>query len=130
MLSGRSFIIGFMVALLLGSVFLGGYALGERRSPLAEASGPEFALLPEVQSILDRSFMGETPEPQAREYAAIHGLVSAYKDRFTVFVEPANREVERDDLRGHFGGIGAYLSRNDAGDMVVTVMRDRPAAKA
>ena len=38
--------------------------------------------------------------------------------------------MERDELRGHFGGIGAYLGRNEAGDMQVTVMRDRPAAKA
>jgi hypothetical protein len=107
--SRRSFVIGFMAALILAGVFLGGYALGERQGLTAEASGPAFALLPEVQSILDRSFMGETPEPQAREYAAIHGLVSAYKDRFTVFVEPAPREMERRPA-GPFRRDQAYLA--------------------
>ena len=33
-------------------------------------------------------------------------------------------------MAGHFGGIGAYMSRNEAGDLVVSVMRDRPAARA
>jgi len=33
-------------------------------------------------------------------------------------------------LRGHFGGIGAQLGRDDAGDMTLTVIRDRPAARA
>jgi carboxyl-terminal processing protease len=38
--------------------------------------------------------------------------------------------MERDELRGHFGGIGAYMSRNDAGDLLLTVIPDRPAARA
>jgi carboxyl-terminal processing protease len=33
-------------------------------------------------------------------------------------------------LAGHFGGIGANMGRNDAGDLVLTVIRDQPAAKA
>ena len=35
-----------------------------------------------------------------------------------------------DELAGHFGGIGAYMTRNEAGDLVLTVIPDRPAAKA
>ncbi len=119
-----------MAVVILGAVFLGGYLLGEHRGPLAEASGAGFHILPEVQAILGERFMGEIPTAEAQERSAIRGLVSAYNDRFTVYVEPVSREMERDELRGHFGGIGAYLGRNEAGDMQVMVMRDRPAAKA
>ena len=38
--------------------------------------------------------------------------------------------MERDELAGHFGGIGAYMTRNEADDLVLTVIPDRPAAKA
>ena len=38
--------------------------------------------------------------------------------------------MERDELAGHFGGIGAYMTRNDAEDLVVIVIPDRPVAKA
>ncbi len=51
-------------------------------------------------------------------------------DPYTVFVEPVAREIERDELRGHFGGIGAYMGRDEAGNVVLTTMRDRPAARA
>ncbi len=121
---------GLVAVVILGAVFLSGYLLGGRRGSPAEASGAGFHILPEVQAILDERFMGEIPNAEAQERSAIRGLVSAYNDRFTVYVEPVSREMERDELRGHFGGIGAYLGRNEAGDMQVTVMRDRPAAKA
>ena len=38
--------------------------------------------------------------------------------------------MERDELAGHFGGIGAYMTRNEAGALVLTTIPDRPAAKA
>jgi len=57
-------------------------------------------------------------------------MVASYGDPYTIFVEPGPREMERDDLRGHFGGIGAYMGRDEQGLLVLTVMRDRPAARA
>ncbi len=125
----RGLVIVLVAGGILGGVFLAGYALGDRRPSRAEA-GAEFDILWTVRDLLDRSFIGETPAPQVQAYGAAHGLVAAYDDPYTIFVEPAPREIERDELRGQFGGIGAYMARNDAGDLVVTVMRDRPAARA
>jgi carboxyl-terminal processing protease len=126
----RRFGIGLLAVMVLGAVFLSGYVLGQHRGPLAEAASSGMRVLAEVQAILDSNFMGDIPAADVQERSAIRGLVSAYNDRFTVYVEPVSREIERDELRGHFGGIGAYLGRNEAGDMQITVMRDRPAAKA
>ena len=125
----RWLIVGLTVALLVGSIFASGYLLGNRHVARAEANA-EFDILWTVQGILDRSFIGDIPSAQQQAYGAAHGLVAAFDDPYTVFVEPAPREMERDELAGHFGGIGAYMSRNEAGELVVTVMRDRPAAKA
>lgn len=126
----RAFALGFMAALILSAVFMGGYWLGGRNHSTAEAGGAEFSVLGDVRALLDSRFMGEIPSAQAQEYAAIDGLVSSFNDRYTAFIRPAPREMERDELRGHFGGIGAYLARSEAGDLELTVMRDRPAAKA
>ncbi len=126
----RTLVLSMIITLCLGAAFLGGYALGGRRGQNVKAQSFGFDLLYQVQDLLDREFIGKVPAQQAQVYGAIHGLVSSYNDPYTVFVEPASREVERDELRGHFGGIGAYLDRDKAGDMVVAVMRDRPAAKA
>ena len=125
----RGFAAVLVAAAVLGGVFVAGYTFGGRQPDRADA-GAAFDVLWTVRGLLDRSFVGEIPSAQAQAYGAAHGLTAAYADPYTVFVEPIAREIERDELRGQFGGIGAYMARNDAGDLVVTVMRDRPAARA
>ncbi|PKO22477.1 MAG: hypothetical protein CVU38_09290 [Chloroflexi bacterium HGW-Chloroflexi-1] len=126
----RFFASGVIIVLLLGAVFVGGYTLGEHRVQGAEADAPGFSVFWQVRDLLNRDFMGEAPPSQAQVYGATHGLVASYNDPYTIFVEPTPRQFERDELRGHFGGIGATLGRNDAGDLLLTVMPDRPAARA
>lgn len=125
----RTLASGIAAGLVVGGVFVGGYMLGTQRGAASGALG-DYNLLWTVRDLLDRSFIGDLPDSQAQVYGAVHGLVAAYNDPYTVFVEPAPREVERDELRGHFGGIGAYMARNEDGAVVITVMRDRPAARA
>jgi carboxyl-terminal processing protease len=125
----RGFALGLLVGLIVGAVFLGGYLLGTHSDAQAAGSA-DFATLWAVRDLLNRSFIGDPPTEQEQVFGATHGLVGSYEDPYTVFVEPARREVERDELRGEFGGIGAYLGRNEAGELIVTTMRDRPAARA
>lgn len=125
----RNALTGLLVLAALAGVFSAGFYLGSTRSARADDS-TEFASLWNVRSTLERTFIGEIPSVQRQAWGAARGLVSSYGDPYTVFVEPAAREVERDDLRGHFGGIGATLGRDAAGNLVLTVIRDRPAARA
>ena len=124
----RPFALSFGAVLFVGLVFIGGYLLGDHRS--ARAADPTFSVVHDVQNLLKTEFLGDVPSDQAQAYGAAHGLVESYKDPFTVFVEPAPRAIERAELAGHFGGIGANMGRNDAGELVLTVIRDQPAAKA
>jgi carboxyl-terminal processing protease len=127
---GWRWLLGSLVLILLiVGVFASGYWLGNRRVAHAEAD-TGFDVLWTVRAILDRSFIGEIPSAQQQAYGAAHGLVAAFNDPYTLFIEPAPREMERDELAGHFGGIGAYMTRNEAGDLVLTTIPDRPAAKA
>lgn len=65
-----------------------------------------------------------------REYGAIRGALATLNDRFTLFSEPQTRSVERDHMRGQFGGIGVSFARNDKGEVVLTPREDGPAAQA
>lgn len=80
--------------------------------------------------ILQRDFYDAQPSGQARTYGAIQGLTEAYNDPYTRFIEPEPRQREKEDLSGVFGGIGAWLTQDDTGQMVVDPMPDRPAEKA
>ena len=113
------------------TAFTAGVRYAQRTAGISASGGEtDDKLLWQVRGLLATKFIGEKPSSQVQMHGALRGLVSTYKDPYTVFIEPAPRRLERDEIRGAFGGIGAQLSRNDAADLVLTVIRDRPAARA
>ena len=116
-----------LLLILLGTLVLT-FAAGYSAYPLLHgASLPQPALLVqtlgskdmdvfwETWKLLDRDFYGEKPNSERRTYGAIRGLVESFNDQYTYFVEPIPRELERDELRGSFGGIGADIETGDDG---------------
>ena len=83
----------------------------------------------QVWDLLDRDFYGEKPAAQQRTYGAITGMVQSFGDPYTYFVGPQKRELERDELAGKFGGIGANVEQSDRG-YVIRPLADQPAALA
>lgn len=78
---------------------------------------------------IEQYFYGEVPSPQERTYGAIHATLELLGDPYTVFVEPQPRELERDRLRGSFGGVGVTLWRDATGQMVLYPHPDSPAER-
>ncbi|MGQ9584102.1 MAG: S41 family peptidase [Anaerolineae bacterium] len=99
--------------------------------PLPGSSMPDererFALFWEAWEILKKDYYGELPQGQAMPYAAIRGVLNVLGDPYTLLVEPSPREIEKDTLRGSFGGIGAWVSQREDGAIVLSPIRDRPA---
>lgn len=124
--------IGIAVATLIPLLtFVAGFAfhwyLTRDQIPIEAA---EFRVFWEAWHILDESFLGEDPSTVQRIYGAIRGLVQSYGDPYTIFVEPQPRQREREDLRGEFGGIGAWIIREEDGSYSLRPMPDMPAAQA
>ncbi len=86
-------------------------------------------LYQQVWTLLERDFYGEDPTLRERIYGSVHGLTQAYNDPYTYFVEPQPRQLERDQLRGSFGGIGAYIDPAEDG-FIVRPIAGQPAAAA
>lgn len=86
-------------------------------------------LFQQVWMLLERDFYGDSPSEEERLYGVVRGLTQAYGDPNTYFVEPQPRELERDRLRGSFGGVGAYIERDDLGYWL-RPMRSSPAIEA
>lgn len=89
-----------------------------------------FALFWEAWDILKHDFYGDLPQGQGLPYAAIRGVLAALNDPYTILVEPSPRELERDSLRGHFGGIGAWVKQRDDGAITLSPMRGQAAERA
>jgi carboxyl-terminal processing protease len=84
----------------------------------------------EAWHILDGDFYGELPSAQERTYGAVRELLVLLNDPYTTFVEPQPRELERDHMRGSFGGIGVDIWYNAESQMVLSPYPDSPAAEA
>ncbi len=135
----RLFLSTLAVSLLALVAFGAGYFLRDLQP--ADASGlvtegnPETSLIiqhelyQQVWDLLDAEFYGQDPSVEERLYGSVRGLAQAYNDPYTYFVEPEPRELERDQLRGRYGGIGAWIDRTDAGYRL-RPMDEQPAAKA
>jgi carboxyl-terminal processing protease len=92
---------------------------------------PDFGVLWEVWDLLERNFMGDLPSTQKVTYAAIRGVLAEVKDPHTVFVEPPQRQLEKDEHRGRFGGIGVWLYQRESDrSFMLTPMENGPAARA
>ncbi|MHB0987769.1 MAG: S41 family peptidase [Bellilinea sp.] len=89
-----------------------------------------FQLFNQVYDILEKNGLKPLPAAQFTEYEMIRGLVKAYDDPYTVFVEPSQHELESNQLKGKFGGIGAALQRDTLGTLRVYPYPNSPAAEA
>ncbi len=136
-MSGRTrelVVIGLIVALAI-SAFAAGYLVNEAvdiktGSVFAKGNDDSFDVYWEAWGRIQQSFLGELPSATEQTYAAIRGSLEELNDPYTVFVEPAVREQERDSLRGNFGGIGVNLVRDEAGNLVLSPIPGNPGEKS
>jgi len=90
-----------------------------------------FEVFWEVQDLLAKNFIGALPSAQKMTYAAIRGVLAELKDPHTVFIEPPQRQLEKDEHRGRFGGIGVWLYQRETDHQIVlTPQEGGPAARA
>jgi len=102
--------------------------LNKDNNPTTEAD--HFTVFWEAWHIVEKDFYGQLPTAQQMTYGAIRGVLTTLDDPYTIFVEPKPRRLEKDDLRGSFGGIGAWVSKREDGAIVLKPMEDKPAQRA
>jgi carboxyl-terminal processing protease len=92
---------------------------------------PEFEVFWEAWAFIEQEFYGEVPADQDRVYGAIRGMVNAYGDESTAFIEPGRAAIFREDVSGSFEGIGAAVRMDELGRLIIAEpFAGRPAAEA
>lgn len=128
----RNSAIVLLVVLMAGMAFAAGYLTNDfiaARAGTAQAAD-DFSLFWEAWARVESSYIDQLPAMKQVTYGAIRGALTVLDDPYTVFVEPPAREQERDSLRGNFGGIGANIARNEAGEVVLAPIAGNPAEQA
>ncbi|MBN1979312.1 MAG: S41 family peptidase [Anaerolineae bacterium] len=125
-------VLGLCLAVIYAAGF-GAYHLWERQYNPQRAvndSQKQMGAFWEAWRVLEQGYYGELPTEQERTYGAIREALVLLGDPYTIFVEPQPRELERDHMRGSFGGIGVDIWYDAKGQMVLSPYPDSPAAKA
>lgn len=74
-------------------------------------------------------FSAQAPSDANKVYGAIQGLVSSYKDPYTMFFPPQEAKLFNAQVKGSFGGIGVEVGIKDGVIMVIAPLKGSPAAK-
>ncbi len=106
------------------------FAAGYLTNDLVARAQAPFPLLSLAHEILSTRGITPLPADPALEYGMIRGMIEAYADPFTSFSEPAQHELQTNNLEGTFGGIGIRLERDPDGHAILYPFPDGPAARA
>jgi carboxyl-terminal processing protease len=127
----------FTAVVFMAGWFVGGYVLPPERASASIPVDATTSRVPERGALFDEAwsrvaenYVGTVPSTTLRDYGAIRGAVSTLNDKYSYFIEPQTRSVERDHMRGQFGGIGVSFEIIDGGDVLLTPRPDGAAQKA
>ncbi len=119
----RNILAIVMLVVLASSAFIAGYFTNDfvelQTGGTLVRQQDDFDIFWEAWDRIEESFIGELPVSRDKAYGAIRGSMANLDDPYTVFIEPVVRQEERQSLQGHFGGIGATLSRPEEGGAIV-----------
>lgn len=119
-----------MQFLVVGAAFLGGYLVNQWGTFKGAKASANFAVLDEAYQLLENNAVFPLPEPKKLEYGMIRGMITTVNEPYTVFVEPAQHELQSQRLQGKFGGIGVRIERDDQGNVHLFPLPNSPAVQA
>jgi carboxyl-terminal processing protease len=129
----RQFVLILTLLVLAGGI---GYRLGLQRSYLnnfSTSSAPkaDLSLFWHVWSLLEQKYVDKKAiDPQKMVYGAISGMVASLGDPYTAFFPPEDNKINRENLKGEFGGVGIQLGYKDGTLAVIAPLDNTPAARA
>jgi carboxyl-terminal processing protease len=113
-------------AIIISSAFAGGFLASE----YLNQENNQHQILNQAVTILKNHALDELPAEPALEYGMIQGMLNAFGDPHTTFIEPVQHELETNRLTGNFGGIGVQLGYSDEGFVILFPYPDSPAELA
>ncbi|MCB0164296.1 MAG: S41 family peptidase [Anaerolineae bacterium] len=122
-----------LLALVIFAIGIGaGYFLRDYvvKDQPTDAASQDIGLYWEVWNRVEEQFYGGVPDESNVTYGAIKGSLSVLDDPYTIFLEPEPAAQEKASLEGQFGGIGAFVRRDEAGRVILEPMRDQAAEQA
>jgi carboxyl-terminal processing protease len=92
---------------------------------------PEFDRVAEVWALLQQEHVDrEQLDAQELSEGAIRGMLQSLEDPYASYLDPKQFEVESQDFKGFFEGIGAQVGMRDGKLTIIAPIPDTPAERA
>ncbi len=129
----RDIVLGIFIGCLLMAAIPVVYASIGDLSQVAPFTTDSLWLLKQARVIVEAyqvdANLNDVPESEM-VYGAMRGMLSAWKDPYTRFLDPEQLEDERTSFEGSFGGLGITIASRDGKILVISPIEGTPADKA
>jgi len=98
--------------MLLTIIIIMAIAIGALGHSLLLRYRGDLGLVRQVREIIRKNAIAEVPDDQQLQYSMIRGMLETLDDPYAVFVEPADHEIQTDQLHGNYGGIGVQIEKD------------------
>ncbi len=126
-----------LIGVLIGSVLMGAWVAtraesGTDLSSVVPFSAQALWLMKQTRSLLEPYHVdGDKPmEEKKLLYGAVRGILQAWGDPYTRFLDPAQLKEEEIEVQGEYGGLGIYIAQKDGKTLVVSPIEGTPADRA
>jgi len=131
----KRFIFGILtiVALLCGWFMADGTGSEIQLKDILPFETQYVWMMKQARTILETYHVnGDKDEKSDEElfYGAMKGMVAAWGDPYSRFVDPNELKQEEIDIEGEYGGLGLYIGSRDGKILVVSPIEGTPADKA
>jgi len=129
----RDLIAGILIGTLLTGVWVSARAeSGTDLSSVIPFSAQALWLMKQTRSLLETYHVdGDKPvEEKKLLYGAVRGILQAWGDPYTRFLDPAQLKEEEIEVQGEYGGLGIYIAQKDGRTLVVSPIEGTPAERA
>jgi carboxyl-terminal processing protease len=116
-----------LVAIFFSASVIFAFLMGYFAHDWLQSSRQNYFLVEEARLLIQNHAYTELPASPDLEYGMIRGMLGTLNDPYTIFIEPAQAELQGDDLRGEFGGIGVRLEQNQSGEIMLFPFPESPA---
>lgn len=119
--------------ILAGAVFADNTGDFTDFSRIAPFEPKSLWLMKQAKSIIETYHVDSDNQDISEEdlvYGALKGMVAAWGDPYTRFVDPEILKDEEIEMRGEYGGLGIYIGQRDGMIVVISPIEDTPADRA
>ncbi|NLI95731.1 MAG: S41 family peptidase [Synergistaceae bacterium] len=129
----RDLIVGILIGILLTGVWVTARAeSGTDLTSVIPFSAQALWLMKQTRSLLETYHVdGDKPvEEKKLLYGAVRGILQAWGDPYTRFLDPAQLKEEEIEVQGEYGGLGIYIGQKDGRTLVISPIEGTPADRA